>query len=74
MKPKFLPNGDYDLSTVELRLAAAEAELRNIATIPIAHFANGAEWCRDEMARRAGCIVGRLARCSSEPATTGSIH
>ena len=58
----FKRDGSYDLSTAAKRLAACEAALRSIATVPIAYYGRGPDFCRDEMARRAGELASDLAR------------
>lgn len=58
----FLPDGSYDLSTPERKLAACEAALYSIGTtIPIAYYNRGPEFVRDRMARNATELV-RLLR------------
>lgn len=69
----FEPDGSYDVSTPEKRLAAAEATLRFVATIPIAYHARGPAFCRDEMARIAGETATLLQRTheAETPPVTG---
>lgn len=58
--PHFLPDGQYDLSTAEKRVLACYSMLRGIAVVPQAYGSQGAEVCRDEMARRANLLIAAL--------------
>lgn len=68
----FLPDGSYDLSTPERKLAACEAALRGIAIIPQAYHSRGPEFCRDEMARHAVQLVRQL--CDARVPTVSCYH
>jgi len=64
----FLPDGSYDLSTPERKLAACEATLYVIAnTIPTAYFSHGPEFVRDQMMASAQKLVEQL-RLRRKPA------
>lgn len=64
----FLPDGSFDMSTPERKLAACEAALYNIAhTIPWAYHSRGPEFVRDEMAANASKVVHQL-RALRKPA------
>jgi hypothetical protein len=64
----FLPNGSYDLSTPERKLAACEAALYHIAnTIPMAYHNRGPEFVRDQIQRNAVQLVQQL-RLARKPA------
>ena len=61
MEASYSTDGNYDLTTPEKRLAAAEAMLRFIAIIPQAYHSRGPEFCRDEMRRQAELGARQIA-------------
>jgi hypothetical protein len=59
-EPRFTVRGEYDLSTLARRLAAAHACLRVIAGIPTAYAHAGPQACVDQMAQAARDFLRRL--------------
>jgi len=59
-KVSFLPDGTYDLSTLEKRAAASESTLNVIAMVPRIYYSRGAQFCCDEMSKAAEKLAHQL--------------